>query len=114
MAPAECGKFASELKECLLFRGPVPIEPRYLVVLAIGVVVALLRSTKLVATSNHRYTLRQEEPRSEISFLTLSQVLNFLIVSGPFGAAVPSIVIIIAFLVSLPFRSIWFIVILHV
>ena len=67
----------------------LPMDPADLVVLAIGVVVAVLRPAELVAGADHRRALRQDQRGEQIAELTPSQRLNVLVVSRPLGAAVP-------------------------
>jgi hypothetical protein len=52
----------------------VPAEPRDLVVLAIGVVVAALRSAELVAAEEHGDALRQQQRRDEVAPLSRPQL----------------------------------------
>src|SRR5207245_2503137 len=57
---------------CVLF-APVPLIPAYLVILAVGVVVAELGAAALVAAEDHRYALAEQEGRQEIALLLLPQ-----------------------------------------
>src|SRR5208282_2632549 len=70
---AEGDERAREAQELLLFFRPAPVDPGDLVVLAVGVVVASLRATGLVAAADHGHALRQEERREEVSHLTRAQ-----------------------------------------
>ena len=47
-----------------------PVEPRDLVVLAVGVVVATLSATEFVATEQHRNALREQQRRHQVATLT--------------------------------------------
>ena len=72
-------------------RSPMfPVDPADLVVLAIGVVVAVLRAAELVAGKQHRRALRQQQRREEIALLALAQRDDLGIVGRAFGAAVPA------------------------
>ena len=51
----------------------VPVEPRDLVVLAVGVVVPALRAADLVAAEQHRNALREEQRRQDVALLPRSQ-----------------------------------------
>src|SRR4029077_12747514 len=48
----------------------VPVQARHLVVLAVGIFVALLRSPEFIAAQQHWNTQRQEKRRDKISLLT--------------------------------------------
>ena len=50
-----------------------PVEPGELVVLAVGVVVAVLRAADLVAGDEHRHALREEQDRGEVLHLPLAE-----------------------------------------
>src|SRR5579862_2634884 len=50
-----------EFEELLASSIERPVEPRELVVLAIGVVVALLRATELITPEHHRHALREQQ-----------------------------------------------------
>ena len=53
----------------LLMFVQVPIDPADLIVLAIGVVVAALRSPHFVAATEHRHPLRQEQGGEHVALL---------------------------------------------
>ena len=54
-----------------------------LVVLAVGVVVALLRAPELVAAADHRHADRQQQRRHEVALLLLAQLDDVRVVVGP-------------------------------
>jgi hypothetical protein len=60
------GDHAAREREQLRIRA-VPVEPRELVVLAPGVVVAALRAPDLVAAEQHRDALREQQRREEVA-----------------------------------------------
>src|SRR5262245_1288593 len=76
--------------------GVLPVVPRGLVVLAVGVVVSVLRPPDLVAAGQHRHALRQEQRREEIALLPAAKAVHVRIVGRPFGAAVPRSVVSLA------------------
>ena len=51
----------------------LPVEPGQLVVLAVGVVVAVLRVAQLVAAAEHRHALREQQRGHEVALLPLAQ-----------------------------------------
>src|SRR5438067_12832902 len=77
----------------------LPVVPGRLVVLAVGVVVAPLRASDLVAAEQHRDTLRQEEGGHEIASLAVAQSPDRGVASRAFIAAVPGPVVTLAILV---------------
>src|SRR5205823_703236 len=89
-------------------RAPVvvelPLEPRELVVLAVGVVVALLRAPELVAAEQHRRALREGERRKEVPLLARAERSDRRIVGRSLDAAVPAAVVVRAVAVSLAVR----------
>src|SRR6185436_13280265 len=82
-----------EIDQILRVRSELPVDPRQLRVLAIGVVVALLRTAHLVAAQNHRNTLRQQQGSKEIPLLPLAQRADRRIVGRAFDAAVPAAIV---------------------
>src|SRR5579863_9217208 len=88
-----------------------PIEPARFVVLAIGVVVAGLRTADLIAHSNHRYAEREHGKRQEIPDLPVSQFLYAGIVRSTLDTAVPASIVIGAITIALAIGLIVFLVI---
>ena len=72
MRLAQSDQPAGEGEQLVLRRGARPVEPEGLVVLAVGVVVAELRSPALVAREQHRDALRQKQGRQQVAFLALA------------------------------------------
>src|SRR5271166_6003769 len=68
----ESDQFSRELKEALTVVVPVPVKPVELVVLAIGIVVAMLRPAELVSAQDHRHALRNKNSSHQVA--TLSSV----------------------------------------
>src|SRR5205085_8044534 len=92
---------ARELEEVPLFGGEIPVRPADLVVLAVGVVVATLRPTELVAAAQHRHADRQQQRRDQVAALALPQLEYAPIGRWSFGTTVPAEVVILA--VGVPF-----------
>ena len=59
--------------ERLLMFAQVPIDPADLIVLAIGVVVAVLRPAHFVAAADHRHALGQEQGGQQVALLPLPE-----------------------------------------
>src|SRR5215831_3593013 len=90
-----------ELQQLLLLVIEVPVEPADLVVLTVGVVVALLRATHLVAAEQHRHALREEQRGQQRALTTHAQVSDARVFRWTFDPAVPGIVVVGAVLVVL-------------
>ena len=74
----------------------LPVDPRQLVVLAVGVVVAALGAADLVAGQEHRHALRQQQRREEVALLPRPQLVDRRIVGRPLDAVVPRAVVALA------------------
>src|SRR5215831_18052564 len=59
-----------ERKKIKVFRLKVPIEPVSLVILAVGIVIALLGMTKWVSCQQHGHTLGKKQRREQVPFLS--------------------------------------------
>src|ERR1700751_1506585 len=81
-----------------------PVKPADLIVLAIGVVVALLRIPNLIAGNEHRHSAGQEQNRCKVTNLPLPQVFNSGIVRHTLHSAVPAQILIRAIVVALTIR----------
>src|SRR5258708_26954782 len=73
----------------------MPVEPGYLVVLAVGVVAAALRAREFVAGLQHGYTLRKEQRRQYIAHLPLAQLDYGGIVGKPLRSAIPTQIVVV-------------------
>src|SRR5512132_57194 len=67
----------------------LPVKPRDLVVLTVGVVVAGLRSTDLVAAEQHWDALGEQQRREKVSPLPCADFENFGVVGRSFDTGVP-------------------------
>ncbi|MET3823440.1 hypothetical protein ABID76_006166 [Burkholderia ambifaria] len=88
------------LDACLAVR-EVPVEPRYFVILAIRVVVAVLRAAEFVAGDEHRRAERGKQRREHRARDTRAQVEDRRIVGGAFSAPVRAAVVVAAVAVVL-------------
>src|SRR5688572_3867000 len=73
MALTHRDQLACEAQHVAIGLGQAPVEPRKLIVLRVGIVVAALAAQHLVACEDHRYTLAQEQDRHQILSLTPTQ-----------------------------------------
>ena len=73
-----------------------PVDPGDLVVLAVGVVVALLGAADLVAREQHRHALGQQQRGQEVALLPGPQREDRRVVGRALGAAVPGPVVVAA------------------
>ena len=101
MRPAELDELAGELQQLGLALVEFPVVPADLVVLAIGVVVAVLGAANLVAAAHHGHALREKQRRQEIALLPLARGDDLRIVGRTFGAHVPGVVVVGAVVVVL-------------
>src|SRR5581483_1403243 len=83
---------AGELEEAPV--GVVPVVPGELVVLAVGVVVALLCPADLVTAADHGDALGQEQRGQKVTALAGPQPVHLLVGAFTFGAAVPGPVVV--------------------
>src|SRR2546423_3508713 len=104
-------EFARELKERALLFVEIPVEPRNLVVLTPGVVVAALCSRRLVAGDEHRDALRQQQRREEVSHLPPADGVNRRVVRWAFDAVVVTDVVVVAVAVAFAVRLVVLLVI---
>src|SRR6185437_11781469 len=102
-----------EADEALILLREAPVDPADLVVLAIGVVVALLSPAELIAGQQHRRPLRQDQRRQHIADLPLPQSIDRGIVARAFLAAIPGAVVGVAVRVVLAIRLVVLLVVSH-
>ena len=62
-----------------------PVDPAYWVVLAIGIVIALLRPGELVATKDHRHTARHQQRGQQVAHALQSGGISSGSLTGPSG-----------------------------
>src|SRR5258706_215547 len=68
----------------------LPADPARFIVLAIGVVVAVLRAAELIPRSQHRDAEREEKRRDEVAFLAKAQSKDRRIDGHALLAAIPA------------------------
>ena len=73
----------------------LPVDPGERVVLAVGVVVALLGVAKLIPAEDHRHAEAGEERGEEVALLPGAQRQDVLVVGRAFDAAVPGAVVVV-------------------
>ena len=93
MTTAQRDEFRCEMQQLAVdYR---PVQPAELGVLAIGVVVAPLCTSKLVAFRQHRYACREQQGRKKRPLLPSAQRQGQVrIVGWAFGSAVPRAVVV--------------------
>ena len=94
MVLSQVDQFAGEVEQREAVGIEVPVVPRRFVVLAIGVVVAVLRAADFVAAADHRHALREQQRRQQIALLPLAELDDFGIVSRAFDAHVPGVIVV--------------------
>src|ERR1700751_2490874 len=100
MVLPELNESSCEIERLVLFLINLPIKPADLVVLAISVVIAILRPAPLIAAGQHGHALRKKKCRQEIPPLPFAQSIDLGLVGGPFDAAIPRKIIVVAILVA--------------
>src|ERR1700704_2577134 len=112
--PAELGKASAQFGEVRQQRGhilslesePGPIAPSDGIVLAVGIVVAVLAVADFVSRQEQRHTLRQHEARQQIAAHLTSHLHDIGIVGRAFDAAIRAVIFIGAVTVVLAVRLI--------
>ena len=80
----------------------VPVKPAQLVVLAIGIIVAVLSPAHFVAHEQHGGAESEQRHRQEILQLPVSDAFDYRIITWTFDSAVPAQVVIAAITVVFP------------
>ena len=91
---AQLDQALGELEVLALALAQPPLEPGDLVVLAPGVVVAVLGAAELVAAEQHRHALREEQRGEEVALLAPAQLDDLGVVGLALDAAVPRAVVV--------------------
>ena len=91
---AQPDEVTRKLQQVVLHRSQIPVEPTDFVVLAIGIVIAELRSSKLIAAAEHGNSLRKHQRGKKIPFLFFPQGINPLVIGRPFCSTIPAQVIV--------------------
>jgi hypothetical protein len=104
MAVAQRDHALGEAEQGSRFVVQIPVHPRQLVVLAIGVVVAPLRAAEFVAMQQHRDALGEEQRRDEVAHLPQAQRADRRVVGRPLDAAVPAAIVRFAVGIALAVR----------
>ena len=73
-------------------RHHAPVQPTHFVVLAVGVVVALLGAGNFVALAKHGNAVRAQQNGGKLFSLPRAQFVNGRVVGGAFHAAIPTVV----------------------
>ena len=90
-----------------------PIEPGDLVVLAVGVVVAALGASELVAAEQHRNALGEQQGRHQVAALTSPQRHDVGVVGGTLDSVVPRAVVRLAVVAVLAVGLVVLVVVRH-
>ena len=91
---AQPDEVTRKLQQVVLHRSQIPVEPTDFVVLAIGIVVAELSSSHLIATAEHGNSLRKHQGGNEVPLLFFPLGINRLVICRPFRSAIPAQVIV--------------------
>ena len=120
VAAAEDRVFAAQRDDALhegeefpVVGGKIPVHPADLVVLAVGVVVAVLGAAHLVAGHQHWHALGEKQGRQQVALLLRAQGIDAGIIGRPLGAAVPGVVVVGAVTVVLAVGLVVLVVVAH-
>src|SRR5882724_11978112 len=83
-----------ELQKLLAARVQIPVIPRQLTILTIGIVVAVLGAAEFIAAADHGRTLCEYQRAPEIALLPFAQLDDLGILGGSLGAAIPRGIVI--------------------
>src|SRR6187402_628039 len=97
MDPSKTDEPGSKLYQLLV--RICPVDPGQLIILAVGVVIALLRVSGLVAAQKHGYALGKEQGSKEVQFLATTEIVDSRIIRRSFHTAVPGKIVEVAILV---------------
>jgi len=103
-ASAERCQPGHEVDQALALALQLPVQPAYLVVLAVSVVVAALGAAELVACQQHRRAAGQQQGRQHVLELPGAERVDLGVVGRAFRAAVPAFVVAVAVVVVLAVR----------
>ena len=77
-----------------VFRQQIPVEPTRIIVLAVGIIVAMLTTPHLIAHNKHGHTRSQDDSCEKVLHLPVAERLDSGIVRRTFHAAVPASVVV--------------------
>src|SRR5579883_678950 len=100
-----------EAEQVPVFLRQRPVEPADRVVLAVGIVIALLRAPDFVAGYKHRNAAGQQERGGEVPDLPVAEGLDGGVAGNALHAAVPAQVVVDAVAIALAIRLVVFVVI---
>lgn len=78
-----------ESKQINVLVGPIPVDPRELIILAIGIVIASLRAAEFVTLIQKQDSLGNEQDGQKIANLSLPKRIDLRIVRRAFHSAIP-------------------------
>ena len=110
---AQMNELGHEFQKTLAFLVEIPVRPGKLVVLTVGVVVAHLRASHLVAAADHRNTLADEQCGEQVAHLALTQLTDIANGRRPFHAAIPRTIVAFAVAVAFAVGLVVLVVVTH-
>ncbi len=113
MLPPQGDHEAGETIEILVLLQHLPVEPTYLVVLAIRVIIPLLGAGHLVPAQQHRSSPRHQEQGDHVLHLPVTKAPYLGIVRGALDAIVRTVILVRAIPVPLPVGLVMLLVIGH-
>src|SRR2546422_27482 len=98
---AEMNQVLEESEQVVVLFDERPVEPAQRAVLAVGVVIAELGTSDLVAGHDHRHALREQEDSGEVLDLPAPERLHGAIVCLAFNPTVPAVVLVVPVAITL-------------
>ena len=102
-----------EFEQVLLILVQIPVRPGDRIVLAVGVVVALLGARHFVAAADHRNALAEQQRGEHVAHLLLTKLVNILDGRRTFDTAVPRTIVAFTVPVALAVGLIMLLVVAH-
>ena len=96
-----------------VFLNQIPIKPANLIILAVGIVVALLRPPQLITAKKHRYALGEHEGCEHRAAPQLPDGDDRWIIGWALDPGVPRPIVALTVAVPLPIRQVVFVVVRH-
>src|SRR4030067_1857240 len=97
----ECNQLADKPQQISLSLDILPVEPAQLIILAVGIVIAVLRAANFISHQDHRRTLGDQQDGEKILKLLHPQTLNRWIIGGSFITTIPAEIMIAPILIVL-------------
>ena len=113
MLKPQMNQLRYEFEQVLLILVQIPVRPGDRIVLAVGVVIALLGARHFVAAADHRNALTEQQCGEHVAHLLLTKLVNILDGRRTFDTAVPRTVVAFAIAIAFAVGLIMLLVVAH-